>query len=106
MVRKDALGLLREHPDWFQKGMDGKVLGTADEEQYLDPTHPGARKFIRAMIRNARAEAPICILEAIRCLGQTSALNQVLLANDPDVTYLKPRDTLTEEELCTSGMAL
>ena len=56
MVRKDALGLFREHPDWFQKGMDGKVLGTADEEQYLDPTHPGARKFIRAMIRNARAE--------------------------------------------------
>ena len=179
MVRKDALGLFREHPDWFQKGMDGKVLGTADEEQYLDPTHPGARKFIRAMVRNARAEGfryfkidynqvdhncryfnpkktrfeafrdlytlyreemgdsyllacadyeratfgladasrtgwdsraywdfapgkpPICILEAIRCLGQTSALNQVLLANDPDVTYLKPRDTLTEEELCT-----
>ena len=32
------------------------MLGTADEEQYLDPTHPGARKFIRAMVRNARAE--------------------------------------------------
>ena len=44
---------------------------------------------------------PICLLEALRCVGQSALANGICFANDPDVTYLKPRDTLTEDELRT-----
>ncbi len=44
---------------------------------------------------------PISILTALHATGNTAAANGIWYANDPDVTYLKPRDTLTEEELRT-----
>jgi hypothetical protein len=46
-------------------------------------------------------EGPICVLEALHCVGQSALANGILWANDPDVTYLKTRDTLTAEELRT-----
>ena len=44
---------------------------------------------------------PICLLEALRCVGQSALSNGICWANDPDVTYLKPRDAISEEELRT-----
>ena len=46
-------------------------------------------------------EGPICILEALHCVGQSALANGILWANDPDVAYLKTRDTLRAEELKT-----
>jgi hypothetical protein len=44
---------------------------------------------------------PICIHEALRCVGQSAAANGIFFANDPDVSYLLPRDEMTAEELKT-----
>ena len=157
----EALGFEKKHPDWFQRDASGKSFG------HLDPTHPGARHFIREIIRrhrqlgftyfkidftfinaNARFHDPtktryqvfrdlyqlyraelgddiyllaclvafrravvgladavrigvdsmavwkethgICISRCIPAIGATAATNQVLFANDPDVTYTWP----------------
>ncbi|MDR0730331.1 MAG: alpha-galactosidase [Treponema sp.] len=46
----DETGLLREHPEWSQKDRSGHLFGN------LDPTHPGARAFIRDIIRRKKAQ--------------------------------------------------
>jgi hypothetical protein len=177
-VTGTGLARLAAHTDWFQHRKDGSLIGDPGKEQYLDPTHPDARRFLREILREARAagfeyfkidyneiddqcrfhdprltrfeayrqlyrlyreeigegsyllacagfaratvgfadasrvgwdarakwdfkpgEGPICILEAIHCVGQSALANGILFANDPDVTYLRPRDTLTTNEL-------
>ena len=164
----EALGFEKKHPAWFQRDATGKSFG------HLDPTHPGARRFIRAIIRrhrrlgftyfkidftfinaHARFHDPtktryqvfrdlyqlyrdelgddiyllaclvafrravvgladavrigvdsmavwqeshgICISRCIPAIGATAATNQVLFANDPDVTYTWPHNLTTAE---------
>lgn len=164
----EALGFEKKHPAWFQRDATGKSLG------HLDPTHPGARRFIREIIRrhrqlgftyfkidftfinaNARFHDPtktryqvfrdlyqlyrdelgddiyllaclvafrravvgladavrigvdsmavwkethgICISRCIPAIGATAATNQILFANDPDVTYTWPHNLTTAE---------
>ncbi|QGQ98980.1 alpha-galactosidase [Paenibacillus psychroresistens] len=41
------------------------------------------------------------ILECIRSVGMNAIANGILFANDPDVTYIQPRNALTEDELRT-----
>ncbi len=45
-----------------------------------------------------RAAHPCCITDCIRATGSSALANRVLFANDPDVTYTKPRHTLTVDE--------
>ncbi len=40
-----------EHPEWFQHDVQGVIIGATGERRHLDPTHPGARAFIRELIR-------------------------------------------------------
>ncbi len=44
---------------------------------------------------------PCCIRECIRAMGQNAQANGILFANDPDVSYTRTRETLTEPELKT-----
>jgi alpha-galactosidase len=44
---------------------------------------------------------PICLLEALRCVGQSALSNGICWANDPDVTYMIPRDAINQAELKT-----
>jgi hypothetical protein len=187
-VSTKAGEVCRQHADWFQRQAgekviiettDGKIIAKGPDERYLDPTHPGARQFLREIIRQKKREGfeyykidyneishdcrfhnprktrfqafrelyqlyreevgdsyllacseftravmssvdairvgwdsrafwdikpgmpPICLLEALRCVGQSALSNGICWANDPDVTYLKPRNTINEEELRT-----
>jgi hypothetical protein len=43
-----------EHPEWFQQDAQGQVVGSLGGTRYLDPTHPGARDFLRELIRRHR----------------------------------------------------
>ncbi len=164
---EDSLGFDKKHPAWFQRDAAGKSFG------YLDPTHPGARRFIRNIIQEhrqlgfryfkidftfinagARFHDPtktryqvfrdlyklyreelgdiyllacivsfrravvgladavrigvdsmalwkethnICISRCIRAVGATAETNNVLFANDPDVTYTWPHQLTTAE---------
>jgi len=174
----DSLGLLEEHPDWFQRTEDGNLAGEAGnwgaKSHWLDPSHPEAREFIRSAVRqkvdegftyfkidfnslqnNARfydqrktrlevyrdlyrlyretigeesyllacsnftrgvfghadavrigpdsvacwRAAHVCTLEeCIRGVGTSALANGILFSNDPDVTYLRPRQELSEAE--------
>jgi hypothetical protein len=163
----EALGFDKKHPAWFQRDAAGKSFGC------LDPSHPGANRFIRDIIRQhtklgftyfkidftfinagARFHDPtktryqifrdlyklyreelgdiyllaclvafkrpvvgladavrigvdsmavwkethgICISRCIPAVGATAELNDVLFANDPDVTYTWPHQLTTPE---------
>ncbi|MDR3147341.1 MAG: alpha-galactosidase [Treponema sp.] len=57
LIVHNATGLSREHPEWFQKDQAGQLLGDEGPEanRPLDPTQPGARAFIRDIIRRKKA---------------------------------------------------
>ena len=174
----ESTDVFKQHPEWFQHDAKGNLAGEANnwgpKSRWLDPTHPGAREFIRGIIRKCRAEGfeyfkidfnslneetvlhdssqtpfealrglytlyreemgevsyllsctgfarwtvgladgsrigadscaewraphPCCISQTLKDAGRTAAANGILYANDPDVTYLRPRGPLTEEE--------
>jgi hypothetical protein len=56
----DSTGLIQEHPEWFQVQAGAlepvSMSWRGNAMHFLDPTHPGTRAFIRAIIRNALAE--------------------------------------------------
>ena len=168
LLVEEKLGLAKKHPDWFQHDATGKSFGN------LDPTHPGAQRFIRDIIRqhrrlgfkyfkidftfldaNTRYHDPtktryqvfrdlyrlyreeigddnyllacivsfirpvvgladavrigvdsmavwkeshgICISRCVRAVGANAATNNILFANDPDVTYTWPHNLTTAE---------
>ena len=167
----ESTGLIKKHPDWFQRDKHGDLLGECNnwgpKGRWLDPTHPDARQFIRDIIRDVKkdgfryikidfnavqegcrfydpyktrlqvlrdlyalyreeageethllacsdftrgvmgfadscrtgpdscpiweAKHPCTIKESIKAIGMNAIANGILFANDPDVTYLKPR---------------
>lgn len=56
----DSLGILDEHPDWFQRNRAGHLEGEANnwgpKSHWLDPTHPDVQTFLRGIIRMMQAE--------------------------------------------------
>lgn len=172
--------LFKAHPEWMQKTAKGEFSSNANNwgpvAHWMDPTHPGARKWIRELLRTYRkmgfayfkidftnldkatrwhvpkktrlqvyrelyalyrealgerchilacgaftlrapagyadafrtgpdsgavwefGDYPCSIGNCVRSTVLTAPSNGILFANDPDVTYLRPRDTLNEDE--------
>ncbi len=172
--------LFQAHPEWMQKNAQGEFSSLVNNwgpvAHWMDPTHPGAREWIRELLLTYRemgftyfkidftnlegatrwhdrkktrlqvyrelyalyrevlgeechilacgaftlrapagyAEAfrtgpdsgavweygdyPCSIGNCVRSTTLTAPANGILFRNDPDVTYLRPRDTLVEHE--------
>lgn len=52
----ESTGIIEAHPDWFQRGADGMLLGECNNwgprGRWLDPTHPEVQAFLRKIIRS------------------------------------------------------
>jgi hypothetical protein len=57
VIVHDDTGLIEEHREWYQKDRNGRVFGGEGHKmgRAIDPTHPGAREFIRNIIRRKKA---------------------------------------------------
>jgi hypothetical protein len=172
--------LFQAHPEWMQKTVKGEFTSNANNwgpvAHWMDPTHPGAREWIRELLLTYRGmgftyfkidfnnlekatrwhdpkktrlqiyrelyalyrevlgehceilacgaftlrapagyvdafrtgpdsgavweygDYPCSIGNCVRSTILTAPANGILFRNDPDVTYLRPRDTLVEHE--------
>jgi hypothetical protein len=54
----ESTDVFRDHPDWFQHDRHGKLVGEANnwgpKSRWIDPTHPGARAWIRDEMKRLR----------------------------------------------------
>ncbi len=55
----ESTEIFRNHPDWFQRGAEGELVGEANNwgprSRWIDPTHPEARLWIENLMREFRS---------------------------------------------------